>query len=577
MKWVILWKKAIIPLIIVLIIGSPVFSAFANSGGAFSFFPQGPISPKSELAIRHQTPHVTMDALGNTYAVWTDYRRGNRDIYFAHRPAGGTWQGNVKVNDDTGTASQSWPDIVVDPTGNAYAVWEDLRNGSSDIYFAYRPKGGAWEANTKLNHETGNYDKVAPAIAVDANGNAYVVWNDSRNGNGDIYFSYRPAGGGWQPEEKVNKDSGNAQQSSPRIASDPNGNVMVVWQDDRNGNEDIYSAYRPFGGSWSAEVLVNNDGGSSGQFYPDVAFLTVDGYPTFMAVWQANNSDIYKSDIYFAINIFGNWGALQGKVNDVSSNTFRPRITADQAGTAYVVWEDHRDGFENKEVYFSYRTPVIFGGWSSNKKINDDGRPPVSQNSPSIAVNPADGSAFAVWEDDRLGSYNIFASFRPGGGNWGENLKINDDNAGQRLQSSPAVALDAAGNAFAWWVGRGISNLYGEPSQNDIFFFFRPQGGTWQAQGTVNDVPISVFYYPGSLVGAVDSRGNAVTAWPDIRNGRVDIYSSMMRVTLTRDSLKLPWTGRGTLMPFGKITATEMPTFIFPIVPTKKTGRSIQS
>lgn len=33
------------------------------------------------------------------------------------------WGANLKVNDDAGTASQSFPSIAVDSSGNAYAVW----------------------------------------------------------------------------------------------------------------------------------------------------------------------------------------------------------------------------------------------------------------------------------------------------------------------------------------------------------------------------------------------------------------------------------------------------------------------
>jgi hypothetical protein len=517
MEWTNLWKKAAGALIAVLMIGSPLFSPIANSSETFSFFPQGPISPQSEMAVRHDMPGVAMDSLGNTYAVWLDYRRGNPDIYFAFRPPGGPWQGNVRINDDTGTASQLRPDIAVDANGNAYAVWQDFRNGTSDIYFSYRPFGGSWQANTKVNHDTSNTIRSQPAIAVDANGNAYAVWTEYRNGNPNIYFSYRPAGGGWQGEGKVNQASGTAKQYVPRIASDPNGNVMVVWQDGRSGNEDIYSAYRPFGGSWSAEVLVNNDGGSSDQLNPDVVFLTVDGYPTFIAVWEDRRNGV--EDIYYAINSFGNWDFYQGKVNDgTSTNMYGPRVAADQAGNAYVVWEDRRDGAS--DIYFSYRTPGIIGSWTPNKKINDDGQFQVSQSWPGIAVNPASGNAFAVWQDNRRVSHDIFASFRPSGGNWGENLKINDDNAGQSLQYSPVVALDASGNAFAWW---GTDHLH----QGDVFFASRPRGGTWQSPVRVNDALGQVVAPPQDrFAGAIDSQGNAFAAWVDVRNGKQDIYCS---------------------------------------------------
>ncbi|HIC90387.1 MAG TPA: hypothetical protein EYP04_13430, partial [Anaerolineae bacterium] len=78
-----------------------------------------------------------MDADGNAYAVWGDRRNGNDDIYFAYRPAGGDWGTNVKVNDDAGSAWQRTPSIAVDADGNAYAVWQDERHTTDHVYFSY--------------------------------------------------------------------------------------------------------------------------------------------------------------------------------------------------------------------------------------------------------------------------------------------------------------------------------------------------------------------------------------------------------------------------------------------------------
>ena len=83
---------------------------------------------------------------------------------------------------------QGSPDIVIDAAQNLYAVWSDSRDGGSDGYFAYRPNGGAWGANVRVNDLPGTVSG-APMIAVNASGNAYVVWQDYRNGHPDIYYA----------------------------------------------------------------------------------------------------------------------------------------------------------------------------------------------------------------------------------------------------------------------------------------------------------------------------------------------------------------------------------------------------
>ncbi len=85
----------------------------------------------------------------------------------------------------------------MDSSGNAYAAWYDYRNGDFDIYFSYRSLGGSWGANLKVNDDPGTEDQRSPAIAVDASGNAYAAWGDRRNGDSDIYFSFY--GLWWEP------------------------------------------------------------------------------------------------------------------------------------------------------------------------------------------------------------------------------------------------------------------------------------------------------------------------------------------------------------------------------------------
>ncbi len=511
MKWIVFSKKVFISLIAALILALPVFSPSANSGGTFSFNPQGPISPQGELAIDHARPTAAVDSSGNTYAVWEDYRgSGNPDIYFAYKPKDGAWQGNVKVNDDTGIAVHVFPAIAVDNNGNAYAVWSDRRNGdyhnpADDIYFAYRPKDGNWQTNTKVNQNTSL--TMYPSIAVDANGNAYAVWINWNN-KPDIYFSYRPAGGSWQVEEKVNQDSGNANPSNPRITSDPSGHVMVVWEDHRNGKTDIYSANKSIGGSW-VERIVNNDGGGNfNHFSPDVAFIN-NPYPTFIAVW-ADFRD--GSSIYYAFDFLDNWGLFQGKVID-QSNLMLTRVATDNAGNASVLWE------ANWNIYNSYRTPGFSGAWQTKTQVNDNNNLDAYHGSPCMAVNPIDGNASALWMDNRSINNNIYSSFRPAGGNWGENRKVNDDVSGQRVQFSPIVALDPTGNAFAFWVEKGLN-------QGDIYFSLRPRGGVWQPAVRVNDALGKADSYNKPFAAAIDSAGNAYAVWQDYRNGKLDLYFS---------------------------------------------------
>jgi len=298
-----------------------------------------------------RAPDIAVDSAGNAYAVWRDYRNGNYDIYFSYRPAGGKWGVNERVNDDAGVEVQEWPAIVVDRPGNAYAVWEDHRNGDPDVYFSYQPMGGGWSVSQRVD-DGGTTNVDCPDLAIDSVGNLYALWQDWRNGDPDVYFSYRPAGGGWGANERVSDDTTGTTQYPGAIAVDGASNAYAVWPDKRNGDEntDIYFSYRPSGGHWNANERINDDAGIAEQ-----------------------------------------WG---------------PAIAVDDAGNAYALWQDNRNG--NFDVYFSYRP--VGGTWGANMQVNDDAGT-ADQYTVAIAANGAT-DVVAIWQDRRSGNSDIYFSYR---------------------------------------------------------------------------------------------------------------------------------------------------------------------
>ena len=124
------------------------------------------------------------------------------------------WNPSVKVNDNDDPSFRWEGSIAVDASGNSYAIWTDERNGDADIYFSYRPAGGSWGTNVRVNDDTGTASQWCPSIAVEPSGNAYSVWTDNRDGN-SIHFSYRPAGGSWGPNVEVADPQGGDVVSTP--------------------------------------------------------------------------------------------------------------------------------------------------------------------------------------------------------------------------------------------------------------------------------------------------------------------------------------------------------------------------
>jgi hypothetical protein len=339
---------------------------------------------------------------------------GNREGAIANPPAAGatpksylrsiSWAAGAKVNTDTGSALQDNAAYAVGSDGTVYAVWEDSRNGATntDIYFSSRnPSTGVWAAETKLNADTGTTGQRTPSIAIDGSGNLYVVWADDRNGstNTDIYFAKR-TGSTWSANIKVNADTGNAVQSSPRISVSSAGIAVAVWYDARSSQVNIYSARLPAGSTtWSANYKVTSNT-SAVKAAPDVA------------------------------------------------------VASD--GTAWATWQDNQTG--GGDIYVASLGPTATA-WSTNTKVSDDSGASALDKSPRIGLTSANLPVVA-YLDGRTTNAAVRVVNRTSGGTWNASVQVSDSGAKPATGLALAVKTDG-GIIVAWDDTRGTSAIYG--------------------------------------------------------------------------------------------------------------------
>lgn len=218
------------------------------------------IHPDVQVLTEQARPAITADGAGNVYAIWEDARHGPADaeaIYAARLPAGGmAWEPGQRVDHRPGETNAR-PDIAVALDGTVHAVWE--AGAAGEVYAALlRPGAETWEGPTRVTEvekgkgkrekgkrkrEKGKGEKEVeeltgvagvPHVAVDRHGIAYVVWQDSRSGDQDVYAAVRwPASARWGQNMRVNDDAGTATQESPAIAVGGAGLAVAVWLDGR--------------------------------------------------------------------------------------------------------------------------------------------------------------------------------------------------------------------------------------------------------------------------------------------------------------------------------------------------------
>lgn len=192
------------------------------------------------------------------YAIWSDNRNSNWDIYMNKFDTNGVklWVSDVLVNTDGGSSNQTTPDAILDNAGNIYIVWSDNRNGVNDLdVYAQKYDGNGVKANTglwtggdlRINSDTTTAKQESPSITIDGGNNFFIAWADERNNaitSSDIYLQKFNSDGLkiWPQDQRVNSDTGLYTQTEPETAILSDGRVVIVWQDNRTGNLDVYSA-----------------------------------------------------------------------------------------------------------------------------------------------------------------------------------------------------------------------------------------------------------------------------------------------------------------------------------------------
>jgi len=276
---------------------------------------------------------------GFLFSAWEDGRNGgvyDRDIYFSRSPDGGNnWTTNVRINSTQASpVNQISPDLAWDAARNwLYAVWQDGRNGNYDIYFAYSTDyGSSWSTNLRLNDDVGSAAQLNPSIVVEPTGAApsiYVVWQDKRNGNDDVYIVRSDNGGiSWGTNYFVTDDPDMTLQTQVAPSVDVNlfGTVYVCWEDWRDPGPDIYCAQSFDGGAtFGIDVPVTYPNqGTSYRIQPSMVVSTtlvevleewdpvqqITNYipiyiTTVHVAWQEGEGD--DADIYYAYSSYNHY------------------------------------------------------------------------------------------------------------------------------------------------------------------------------------------------------------------------------------------------------------------------------
>ena len=109
--------------------------------------------------------------------VWIDNRKGGADVYSKGFDYNGNASQTLQLNDDRNSAWQQNPIVISGDQGNYAVIWEDYRNGNSDIYLQmYDSLDNRIGDNVKVNTSTSHYIKDKSPVGIWNQNGLTVFW-----------------------------------------------------------------------------------------------------------------------------------------------------------------------------------------------------------------------------------------------------------------------------------------------------------------------------------------------------------------------------------------------------------------
>jgi hypothetical protein len=382
-------------------------------------------------------PSLCFDGV-NYFVVWTDdpnlYRNSN--VCGARVSPSGNVLDTSGITISTTTSRRGYPSVAFDGT-NYLVVWQERRNGTDwDIYGARVTQDGAVLDSSAIAISTAGRAEFAPSIVFDGT-NYLVVWQDGRNRNWDIYGARVTSSGTVLEPEGIPISILGMHEERPSVAFGGTTH-FVVWE---SGRSDIRGTRIDTCG-----VVLDTSGiiistAANEQTAPFVIF----NGSNYLVIWQDNRSgtgDIYGTQVNTSGIVLSPSGIA---ISTTGCHKAFPSVASD-GSNCLVTWEDDRN---YPRTYCD-----IYGTRTDTSGIPLDSEIVISttanyQKSPALASNGI--HYLVVWEDYRNNQYysDIYGTRVDSSGSVSDPEEIVISTATDS-QALPAIVSDGVNYLVVW-------------------------------------------------------------------------------------------------------------------------------
>jgi len=389
-------------------------------------------------------------------------------------PVGDEFGINTNVDNPATIADddQIRPDVAMDTNGNFVVVFQsDVPDNITDVAARLYDAAGVPLGNQFQVNTTGPNDTMFPVVAMDADGDFVVVWQDNfadSNSDGIMAQRYNAAGVAQGANVTVNTTT-LGQQYKADVAMDADGDFVVVWEDNPFSNFKRRVRGQRFsadGTQQGAELEISTDTDID-HTWPQVA-MDADG--DFAVSWQSGdvgaNQDVAVRRFDATGNPVGAPVLINGttRVDNESQVNPNTSVAMDENGNFVVVWKADNftgPGIPGSAIGIVARRFDASGSAQGPQFLVDAIQPP-RLGTPDVAMNADGDFIIAYRRDDGSLSGSWAQRYYADGSPKGAPLRVNTFTLFN--QKLPAIAIDANANAAVVWESNGNAEQDGAGS-----------------------------------------------------------------------------------------------------------------
>ncbi len=366
--------------------GKKVIEASSRPAAAAGWQSSLPISNAKEDA---SLPQVALDSYGDAFAAWLSFNGAEYTIQASTRSGvSGSWQPPVTIQKlGATTVTEPRPDLAVDAQGDAVVVWERAQAAEVFVEASSKPVAHSWAVPETLSEVAEALHP--PEVAIDAAGDATAVWEQHEAGSVVIAESTRPAGSKWQMGVALSATGKNANE--PRVAVDAQGDAVAVWERPNEEGKELVEAATRSGsnGSWAKPAALMGYEGLQGE--PAGQQAAIDGQGRAVVTWSrldAAAHDVVEAAVGRAST--SSWQPPVALSSPAGLVEEAPQVGVDNAGAAVVVWEQWT---ATTKIIEAVSGLAASGSWGAPVALSAAGK---EADEAQVALD-SQGNAVAVW------------------------------------------------------------------------------------------------------------------------------------------------------------------------------------